>query len=250
VIATRTDQEIAVIERNCRLVLHAFDEIDSSVVPGAAPSEIAQQIEGIIQQHGAEASLRGYGFPAGVIISLNDAVTNAPPSCEVLRSGDTLTIDAVVRKDGYFGKAQRWYGLGQVSSAAIALHEAAEEALRRAIGAAVRGNRLSDISYAIGSVAEERGCGVVREYTGHGVGEALHEDPPIPCYGLPGRGPRFRQGMVLQIYVLFTEGKGGPTRIDDDHWTARTADGARACTLGHVVAVTNGSPRILTSRFE
>ncbi len=246
-IQLKTEEEVAVIERNSQLLVRIMDEVDPLVAPGHSTAQIDREVQRLLRQYGAEPALLGYaGYPAGICANVNDGVTNCLPSDRVLESGDILTLQVGIQKDGYFSKVQHCYPIGAVSREARAVQMAAKSAVRRGIQAAVVGNRVSDISHAIGAKAESEGYSVVREYVGHGIGIELHEDPQIPCYGPAGHGIRLREGMVLQILALLTEGTSLSTRVGPDKWSVRTRDGSRACTVGHVVAVAKDNARVLT----
>jgi len=247
VIRLKTEEEIRNIERISQLLVQIMDEVDPLISPGHTTAHIDFEVVRLLRLYGAKPAFYGYNdYPAHICANVNDGVTNCVPSDQELENGDILTIQVGISKDGYFSKVQHCYPIGNVSPAAKRLQMTAKSAVRSGIKAAVVGNRLSDISHAIGTKAESEGYSVVKEYVGHGIGKELHEDPQIPCYGPPGQGPKLREGMVLQILALIKEGTSLETRLEPDNWSVRTVDGSRASTAGHVVAVTNVAPRILT----
>jgi methionyl aminopeptidase len=193
------------------------------------------------------AAEKGYcGYPASICVSINDEVVHGIPSEDrILQDGDIVSVDLVVENKGYMADAARTYGVGNISEEARHLIETAERAFFEGIKYAKEGCRLSDISHAIQSVVEGEGFGVIRDFVGHGIGRELHEDPQIPNYGKPGRGPRLAKGMVLAIEPMISQGTY-EVEVLLDNWTAVTADGKLAAHYENTVVITDGEPELLT----
>jgi methionyl aminopeptidase len=215
--------------------------------PGVTTSELDALSERLIRDAGAIPAFKGYrGYPASLCISVNDEVVHGIPSPKRrLREGDIVSLDIGARLDGYFGDSALTVGVGRISDQAAELLRVTEEALHQAIGAVRVGARLSDLGHAVQSLVERHGFSVVRDFVGHGIGTALHEEPQIPNYGEPGRGPRLAEGMVLAIEPMVNAGKAG-VKILDDGWTAVTKDGSLSAHFEHTVAVTAEGAWILT----
>lgn len=247
----KSPEEIEIIRSNSQILLNVMDQLQPFLSVGRTTRQLDVEVARLLSLHGLESALLGYrGYTANICASVNDGVTNCTPSDRPLEDGDTLSLIVAIRKDGYRSKIHQCYGIGTRSADAARLQTAAKSALQAAIGNAVHGNHVSDISHAIQSVAQAFGYGVVREFLGHGIGKDLHEDPPIPCFGGPGQGMMLRSGMVLQILVLMTESKDPKIRVGGDGCSVVTADGCSACDVGHVVAVDEGYPQVLRPDFE
>ncbi len=248
-IIIKSPDEIEKIRRACVIVADALEGLRERVRPGVNTLALDEFAEKFILSCGGRPAFKGYrGYPATLCASVNDQVVHGLPSRSVvLREGDIISLDLGVTLDGYYGDAAITLPVGRVTSAAERLINTAEEALKLGIEAARPGGRLYDISSAIQGHAESRGYSVVRDFVGHGIGKSLHEDPQIPNFGEPGRGPRLKAGMVLAIEPMINEGVSG-TVILDDRWTVVTADGRLSAHFEHTVAVMPDGPRILTAR--
>jgi methionyl aminopeptidase len=199
---------------------------------------------------GAEPSFKGYrGFPANLCVSVNDEIVHGIPGERVLRKGDIVSLDFGASFKGFQGDAAVTVGVGEISPQASRLVETTENVLKAGIAAARSGARLGDISAAIQGYAESRGYSVVREYTGHGIGREMHEEPQIPNFGIAGTGPVLKKGMTLALEPMVNAGDWH-TRVGDDQWTVSTADGSLSAHFEHTVAITDGEAEILTSREE
>jgi len=199
-----------------------------------------------IERLGAKPSFKGYrGFPANLCVSVNAQVVHGIPGEWVLNEGDIVSLDLGAIFKGFHGDAAVTVGVGEVSLQAKELVQMAEGALKAGIAAAYPEARLGDISAAIQSCAESRGYSVVREYTGHGIGREMHEEPQIPNFGLPGTGPVLKRGMTLALEPMVSIGDWR-TRLGDDHWTVFTADGSLSAHFEHTIAITDGEPEVLT----
>lgn len=241
----KTAQEIELLEAANAVVRRVLEGIAERVRPGVTTRELDRYAEQEIRRSGAVPAFLGYrGFPATLCTSVNDVIVHGIPDERPLVEGDLLGVDCGVLYKGYYGDAARTYPVGEVSPEARALLETGEEALRRAVRAARPHGRLSDIGYAVQSYVESRGFSVIREFVGHGIGAALHEEPQVPNYGFPGEGPRLRPGLVLAIEPMIAAGDPAVV-IDRDGWTARTRDGSLAVHFEYSVAITESGPRVL-----
>jgi len=229
-----------------RIVALTLASLAERIRPGLATRELDRLAEQMITQEGAIPSFKGYrGFPASLCVSINDEVVHGIPGKRLLREGDIVSLDVGAIYQGYQGDAAITVGVGRISKRAAALIEAAKGALAAGIAAAQAGNRLSDISWAIQSYAEERGFSVVREYVGHGIGRDMHEDPQIPNFGPPGQGVLLKPGMTFALEPMLNTG-GYAVRVKGDNWTVVTMDGGLSAHYEHTIAVTEGEPEILT----
>jgi len=219
------------------------------VAPGVTTADLDRLAEKRIAQAGATAAFKGYhGYPATICASINEEVIHGIPSGRrVLNEGDVVSLDVGASLDGYYGDSAITLAVGQVSEEAATLLRVTEEALYKAIEQARPGGRVSDIGHAVQRHVEAYGFSVVREFVGHGIGQRMHEEPQVPNYGDPGRGPRLTEGMVLAIEPMVNAGKAA-VRVLADGWTAVTKDGSLSAHFEHTVAVTAEGPRILTAR--
>lgn len=242
-------EEIARMREAGRIVCEILDELEKAVAPGVTTWELDALAEKLIHQKGARPAFKGYhGFPACLCASVNEEVVHGIPSkTRKLAEGDLMKLDFGVVYKGYFGDSARTVPVGKVSPEARALVEATREALRKAIGAAVPGNRIGDIGHAVQSHVEGRGFSVVRDFVGHGIGKTLHEEPQVPNFGRPGQGMKLRPGMVLAIEPMVNAGTHEVQVLDDD-WTAVTLDRKLSAHFEHTVLVTDGGPEVLTRR--
>jgi methionyl aminopeptidase len=232
-----------------RLVGEVLTALAAKVVPGVTTAELDEVAERLITSAGAIPAFKGYhGYPASICASINDEVIHGIPSGRrVLVEGDILSIDVGASLDGYFGDSAVTLPVGHVSEEAATLLRVTEEALYKAIEKARPGARVSDIGHAVQQHVESYGFSVVREFVGHGIGQRMHEEPQVPNYGDPGRGPRLAEGMVLAIEPMVNAGKPA-VKVLADGWTAVTRDKSLSAHFEHTVAVTADGPWILTSR--
>ncbi len=229
-----------------RVTALALRLVGEAVAPGVTTETLDRIAEDAIRSAGAVPAFKGYhDFPATICASLNDQVVHGIPGSSPLREGDILSVDVGAIVDGYYGDSAKTFAVGEVSDEAIALMDVTRRSLEAGIAACVPGMRLYDISAAIQRVAEEPGYGIVREYVGHGIGRAMHEEPQVPNFGPAGRGPTLAAGMVFAIEPMINAG-GAPVRSLDDGWTVVTEDGSLSAHFEHTVAVTEEGPRILT----
>ena len=224
-----------------------LNELKELIRPGMSTMEIDRFVEKTVKAHGMTAAEKGYcGYPASVCTSVNEEVVHGIPSKKrILREGDIVSVDLVVEYKGYMADAARTYAVGKISPEAEMLIKNAEEAFWKGIEFAKPGYRLSDISHNIQTVVEGRGFGVIRDFVGHGIGSDMHEDPQIPNYGKPGKGPRLQAGMTLAIEPMICQGSYEVDVLLDD-WTAVTVDGGLAAHYENTVVITDGEPELLT----
>lgn len=229
------------------VVAAAMDLLVSSIYPGMKTRELDAIASREIKRLGAKPSFKGYrGFPANICVSVNEELVHGIPGDRVLREGDIVSLDLGAIVDGYHGDAAVTVGVGKVALEADRLIEVTRLSLELAIKQAKVGNRVGDISSAVQQFGEAQGYGVVREYVGHGIGRALHEEPSIPNVGEPGKGPLLRPGMTIAIEPMLNLGTW-QTRVLKDSWTVVTADGALSAHFEHTLAVTEDGPQVLTS---
>ncbi|MFQ5876814.1 MAG: type I methionyl aminopeptidase [Acidobacteriota bacterium] len=250
-IIYKSRDEIRTMDRCNRIVTRILSELARRARPGVTTLELDDVAERMCREAGVRPAFKGYrGFPRALCASVNEEVVHGIPSSDrVLEEGDIVGLDFGVILDGYFGDAAVTVPVGRVSREAGVLLRVARESLRRGIDAARTGNRLSDISAAVQSCAESEGFSVVREFVGHGIGTALHEDPQVPNYGPPGSGPVLKEGLVLAIEPMINSG-GAEVRIHSDGWTASTADGSLSAHFERSVAITEDGPFVLGGELE
>ena len=246
-IVLKTARELELIRKACIISAEALQVAGEAVRPGVTTWEIDKIAYDYIKKQGAEPNfLHLYDFPATACISINDEVIHGIPSKKrVIKEGDIVSIDLGAKVDGYNGDNAATFAAGKISENAKRLCDVTEKSLYLGIEQALAGNRLGDIGYAVQSFCEENGYGVIREYTGHGVGAKLHEDPSVPNFGTPGRGARLLPGMVIAIEPMITEGSRAIKQLPDG-WTVKTKDGKLAAHFEHTIAITSKGPQILT----
>ncbi|MDM7999273.1 MAG: type I methionyl aminopeptidase [Dehalococcoidia bacterium] len=245
-IVIKSPEEIAIMREAGRIVAKVLQAIAGEVKPGVKTRDLDAICVQELARHGAQSSFKNYhGYPAHICTSVNDEVVHGIPGDRVLREGDIVSIDVGVKFKGYQGDAAVTLGVGRISPEAKKLIEVTEGALHAGIAAARQDARLGEVSAAVQSYVEANGFSVVREYTGHGIGREMHEDPQIPNFGERGDGPILRRGMTLAIEPMVNAG-GWRTKVRDDQWTVVTADGSLSAHFEHTIAVTNGSAEILT----
>ena len=246
-IIIKSKQEIELMREAGKVNGYILSELERLIRPGMSTLEIDQFVKKTVKAYGMIASEKGYcGYPASICVSINEEVVHGIPSAKrFLKEGDIVSLDLVVENHGYMADAARTYGVGQISKTASRLIETARKAFFDGIQFAREGYRLSDISSAIQKTVEGEGFGVIRDFVGHGIGSSMHEDPQIPNYGKPGKGPRLQQGMTLAIEPMITQGSYEVDVLEDD-WTAVTIDGGLAAHYENTVVITDGEPQLLT----
>ena len=244
-IVLKTQGELELMDQANRVVHEVLELLAERIAPGVTTRELDRVAEEHIRAAGGAPAFLGYrGFPATLCTSVNDEIIHGIPNHRHLEEGDIVGIDCGVMYKGYFGDAARTFAVGEVSAEARTLLEVTRECLERGVQQVRPGGRLSDIGHAVQAHAEKHGFHVVREFVGHGVGTALHEEPNVPNYGKPGRGPRLKAGMVLAIEPMINAGSRGVT-MDSDGWTARTDDGSLSAHFEYSVAVVPEGMRVL-----
>ncbi len=246
VIVCRSAGEIERLARVNALVARVLAELKAMVRAGVTTAELDALAERRLQEAGAEPAFKGYhGYPATICASINEQVVHGIPSDRALVDGDIISIDMGAKMDGFFGDSAVTVPVGAISPQAGQLLKVTEESLYRALAAVRTGARVSDIGAAVQQHVEANGFSVVREFVGHGIGAKLHEEPQIPNYGAPGRGPRLAEGMVLAIEPMVNVGKPA-VKVLGDGWTAVTKDGSLSAHFEHTVVVTATGCSILT----
>jgi methionyl aminopeptidase len=247
-IIIKSEREIALMRQAGRIVAAVLSVLMKQVKPGMKTKELDTIAGREVKRLGGIPSFKGYrGFPANLCVSVNDEIVHGIPGERVLRQGDIVSLDMGAIFKGFQGDSAVTVGVGKTSPEALKLLTTTEDGLKAGIAAARPGARLGDISAAIQNYAESRGYSVVREYTGHGIGRELHEEPQIPNFGPPGTGPVLEKGMTLALEPMVNAGDWR-TRVGDDQWTVRTADGSLSAHFEHTIAITDGEAEILTSR--
>jgi methionyl aminopeptidase len=245
-IILKTPQEIAMMLEGNRILALLFENLTPLVQPGITTAELDKEAELFIRSHDALPAFKGYrGYPATLCTSINDEVIHGIPGSRTLKAGDIISIDVGAFHDGFYSDAAKTFTVGKVSKKAQRLMDVTEKALHEGISQAVTGNHLYDISAAIQMVVESAGFSVVREFVGHGIGRALHEDPQIPNFGKRGTGLPLQEGMTFAIEPMVNEGSW-KVHIRDDGWTAVTADGSLSAHFEHSIAITASGPMILS----
>jgi methionyl aminopeptidase len=249
VIVCRSAAELEKMRAAGRLVGEVLTELTARVAPGVTTAALDEIAEEMIRDAGAIPAFKGYhGYPATICASINEEVIHGIPSGRrILNEGDVVSIDVGASLDGYYGDSAVTLPVGAVSEQAATLLRVTEESLYKAIERVRVGGRISDIGHAVQHHVEAYGFSVVREFVGHGIGQRMHEEPQVPNYGEPGRGPRLTEGMVLAIEPMVNAGKPA-VKVLADGWTAVTRDGGLSAHFEHTVAVTADGPWILTAR--
>lgn len=245
-IAIKNSRELALMREACVVSARALQLAGEAVEPGVTTAELDRIIRKYIESQGAKPSFLGYGgFPASACISVNETVIHGIPDKRVIKAGDIVSIDVGAHLNGYHGDNAATFAAGDISKEARALLDATRESLYEGIAMAVAGNRIGDISAAVQQYVEMRGYSVVRQFVGHGVGTNLHEDPSVPNFGTPGRGPRLLPGMTLAIEPMVNMGVPD-VEVLKDGWTTVTRDGKLSAHFEHTIAVTKDGPVVLT----
>lgn len=246
-ITVKTAQEIEVMRKNAHILCEILAEVTGKVQPGTSTAELDAHAEALIRACGALPAFKGYrDFPSSLCTSINDEIVHGIPSpTRILNEGDLLCIDVGLVRDGFYADTATTVAVHSVSGQIRRLVEVDRESLRLGIQQARAGNRVGDISHAIGSYIEAQGFGVVRNFVGHGIGRQMHEDPSVPNFGKPGKGPKLRPGMVLAIEPMVMEDTG-TERVAADGWTVVTPQGGWAVHLEEMVLITDGAPELLT----
>jgi methionyl aminopeptidase len=245
-IAIRSEREIELIRLSGRILAGALRLAEGLIAAGISTGELDDEIAAFIRAQGGTPAFKGYnGYPANSCISIDDQVVHGIPGKRTLKEGEIVSVDVGVLLQGYYSDAARTFRVGAVSELKERLMQVTRESLEKGIAAAVDGNRLSDIGHAVQSHVEAAGFSVVRDLVGHGIGQAIHEEPQIPNYGTPGQGPRLKSGMVFAIEPMVNAGSWQVKTLDD-RWTVVTSDGKPSAHYEHTVVIRKGTAEILT----
>ncbi|MEK4109097.1 methionyl aminopeptidase [Paenibacillus sp. DS2363] len=247
-ITIKTKEQIEYMKKAGEILAACHREIAKMIRPGITTQEIDQFAEAFMKKNGATPEQKGYnGYQYATCASVNDVICHGFPGKYALKAGDIVTIDMVVNLNGWLADSAWSYAVGEVTPEAQHLLDVTKNSLYKGIELAVVGNRIGDISNAIQVYAEGEGLSVVREFIGHGIGEKMHEEPQVPHYGPPHRGPRLKEGMVITIEPMLNIGTFR-SKLDSDGWTARTLDGSLSAQYEHTIAITADGPVILTAQ--
>ncbi|MCI6820961.1 MAG: type I methionyl aminopeptidase [Clostridiales bacterium] len=246
-IIIKSEEEIELMRISGKVTAFILKELESFIRPGISTADIDKFVESTITSNGMIPTFKGYGgFPASACVSINEEVVHGiPDKKRILKEGDIVSVDVGSTYKGYVSDAARTYPVGTVSDTAKKLMDTTRESFFAGLEYCKVGNRLSDISHAIQVRAESDGFSVIRDFVGHGVGQNMHEDPQIPNYGKPGRGPRLAKGMVFAIEPMICEGTYDVETLSND-WTVVTLDGKLSAHYENTVVITDGEPQLLT----
>jgi methionyl aminopeptidase len=246
VIIYKSEEEIRSMRRSNQIVAKILSELGMMIKPGIQTKDLDEYAERRTREMDAVPAFKGYrGYPASLCTSINEEIVHGIPSSRTLRSGDIISLDFGVVYDGFYGDAAVTYPVGEITPPAEKLIATARESFTKGVAKVKEGNRLSDVSYAIQSHVESQGFSVIRSFVGHGIGFSLHEEPQIPNFGSPGRGPKLRSGMVLAIEPMIAIGNW-EVEILSDNWTAVTKDRSLSAHYEHTVALTQNGVEILS----
>lgn len=247
-IILKTPQEIEEMKPAGRLVADCHQAVAAMIRPGITTLEINDFVEELLSKQGAVPPTKGYhGFQFATCASVNDVIAHGFPNRTPLQNGDIVTIDIIAELNGWVGDSAWSYGVGDISAEAQRLMDVTRESMYRGIAKALPGNRLGDVMYEVQSYAEAHGYGVVRDLLAHGIGRSMHEEPGYNHIGRPGKGLRLKEGMVITIEPMINEGTW-KMYVEQDGWTARTADGKLSAQYEHTIAITKDGPLILTEQ--
>ncbi|WP_366923242.1 type I methionyl aminopeptidase [Metallumcola ferriviriculae] len=245
-ITLKSDRELEYMRDAGRIVAETHLELEKAIRPGITTKELDIIAEKYILSQGAKPAFKGYqGFPASICVSIDAEVVHGIPGLRELKNGNIISIDIGTVINGFYGDAARTFPVGEIDEDMQRLLRVTEESLKAGIAKAVEGNRLSDISHAVQIVAEGSGFSVVRDYVGHGIGREMHEEPQVPNFGKPGRGPRLKAGMTLAIEPMVNMGTHEVITLEDN-WTVVTRDGAGSAHFEDTIAITEAGPVVLT----
>ena len=246
-ITIKSKHELKIMQKAGQISKAALLAAGDLVAPGVTTRQLDEAARRVIEKAGAKPAFLGYGgFPATICCSINDEVIRGIPGDRVIQEGDIVSIDTGAIYEGYYGDNAATFGAGKISEEAEKLIDVTRQSFYEGIKFARKGQRISDISHAIGAYCEARGYGVVREFVGHGIGTKMHEAPEIPNFGAPGHGPRLMPGMTLAIEPMINMGTW-KVKVLPDGWTVKTLDGSLSAHYENTVLITEGEPIILTS---
>lgn len=244
-ITLKSKSEIELLKASCRIVSEILEILAGNIAPGITTKELDILAEKLIHERDGKPAPPEVGFPGNICVSVNEQVIHGVPGKRVLKSGDIVSIDVTASFGGYYGDVAATFPVDKISKEAQHLLDVTKQSLHEGIRRAVKGNRLGDISYTIQSYVEKHGFSVVRDFVGHGIGEKMWEEPQIPNFGFPDRGPRLKKGMVFAIEPMVNMG-GYEVKVLEDGWTAVTQDGSLSAHFEHTVAILEDGVEILT----
>ena len=244
-INLKSKSEIELLRTSCKIVSKILQTLGSKVAPGVTTEELDQLAEQLIQEQGGKSAPPEVGFPGNICVSVNEQVVHGIPGKLTLKSGDIVSIDVTAAFDGYYGDTAATFPVGKINEKTQHLLDVTKQSLFEGIKMAVEGNRLGDISHTIQSYVEKHGFSVVRDFVGHGIGKEMWEEPQIPNFGLPDRGPRLKKGMVLAIEPMVNVGNYA-VKVLDDGWTAVTQDRSLSAHFEHTIVILDDGAEILT----
>lgn len=247
-ITRKSKREIEMMQKSGDLLVQCHKEIAQMIKPGITTKEIDTFVEEFLAKHGATPEQKGFeGYPFAICASVNDEICHGFPNDEKLVEGDIVTIDIVVNLNGGLADSAWTYAVGEIDQVGKRLLDVTKQSLYKGIEQAQAGNRIGDIGHAIQTYAEGEGFSVVRDFTGHGIGPTIHEEPHIPHFGLPNKGLRLKEGMVITIEPMINEGTW-KSKMDSNNWTARTVDGGRSAQYEHTIVITKDGPLVTTEQ--
>lgn len=245
-IILKSSNEIETMKKAGKIVAEVHEKLREAIQPGITTGELDRIAEEYIKKSGSKPAFKGYnGFPASICTSINEEVVHGIPGSRTLLEGDIISIDIGAIVDGYYGDAAKTHSVGETTQEEQKLIQVTKQSFYEGIKFAKEGYRLSDISNAIQNYVESNGFSVVRDYVGHGIGQNMHEDPQIPNFGKPGKGPRLRAGMILAIEPMVNIGSYHVKTLEDN-WTVVTIDGKASAHYENTIAITKDGPEILT----
>lgn len=248
-ITTKSSRELTYMREAGRIVALAHEAVAKAIKPGITTNEIDAIVEDVIRKHDATPSFKGYhGFPAAICASANSVLVHGFPNNTKLKDGDIISIDIGACYKGYHGDSAWTYAVGSISDDAAKLMEVTKQSLFSGLAMAKPGNRIGDISHAIGQYVESFGYTIPQDYAGHGIGTSLHEDPTIPNFGQAGRGPLLKEGMTIAVEPMVHAGKPH-TKVLNDGWTVVSKDGSLTAHYEHTIAITKDGYEILTQNL-
>ncbi len=249
-ITRKSPREIEQMKLAGDVLVQCHKEIAELIKPGVTTKQIDDFVEGFLKEHGATPEQKGFnGYEYATCASINDEICHGFPRDEKLKTGDIVTIDMVVNLNGGLADSAWTYAVGEIDEKGKKLMEVTKNSLYKGIEQAQIGKRIGDIGHAIQTYAEAEGFSVVRDFTGHGIGPTIHEPPHIPHFGLPNKGVRLKEGMVITIEPMINEGSW-ESKMDSNGWTGRTIDKGRSAQYEHTIAITKDGPVILTDQGE
>jgi len=246
VIPLKSKSELELTRVSCKMVSEVLQALKDAIKPGTNTRDLNRLAGQLIRDRGGKPAPPNVGFPGNICVSVNNEVVHGVPGRRDLRIGDIVSVDVMASFDGYYGDIAATFPVGKISEEARNLLEVTKDSLYEGISKAIDRNRLGDVSHAIQMYVEDRGCSVVREFVGHGIGKSMWEEPQVPNFGIPNRGPRLKAGMVLAIEPMVNAGRYEVDILDDD-WTAVTQDGSLSAHFEHTIVILEDGPEILTS---